>query len=294
MTSSINTNYGASVALQSLNATSSALQMTQNRISTGLKIATAKDNGAIWAIAESQKAQNSALDTVKDSLNNGKSVIDTTVSAGTQLTDILKQMKQKALAASDAGVTDDSRTQYQNEFNKLAQTYSNIIASATFNGVNQIDSGSTSISALGSANGKVTVSSGHTKLDASTVFGTVAGAVTAGSGGTADTLAGAANWTGAGGATNAATAMAKIDTALSTVTSAMSGFGVDSKAMDNQLTVVSSLQDSLTNGVGNLVDADVAKESANLTALQTKQQLGVQALSIANSSSSILLSLFRG
>ena len=293
MSSSINTNYGAAVALQSLNATSAALQMTQNRISTGLKIATAKDNGAIWAIAEAQKTQNSALDTVKDSLNNAKSVIDTTVSAGAQMSDILKQMKQKALAASDAGVTDASRTQYQNEFNKLAQTYSNIVASATFNGVNQIDSGSSSISALGSANGKVTVSSGHTSLDASTVFGTVAGTVTAGVGGAADSVAGATNWIGAGGATNAATAMAKIDAALTSVTSAMSGFGVDSKAMDNQISVISSLQDSLTNGVGSLVDADVAKESANLTALQTKQQLGVQALSIANSSSSILLSLFR-
>ena len=175
MTGSINTNYGATVALQSLNATNMALQATQNRISTGLRVATAKDNGAIWAIAEKQKAQNSALDSVKDSLNNAKSVIDTTVSAGAQLADVLKQMKQKALAASDAGVTDDSRTQYQNEFNKLAQTYSNIIASATFNGVNQIDSGTTAISALGSADGKVTVTSAHTKLDASTVFGTVAG-----------------------------------------------------------------------------------------------------------------------
>ena len=293
MSNSINTNYGATVALQALNATNAALQTTQDRISTGLKVATAKDNGAVWAIAQAQTSQNSALDAVKDSLNNAKSVIDTTVSAGSQLTDILNQMKQKALAASDAGVTDDSRTQYEDEFNKLAQTYSNIVASATFNGVNQIDSGSTSISALGSANGKITVTSAHTKLDASTVFGTVAGAVTAGSGGTADTVAGATNWTGTGGATNAATAMAKIDTALTSVTAAMSGFGVDSKAMDNQLTAVSNLQDSLTTGVGNLVDADMAKESANLTALQTKQQLGVQALSVANSSSSILLSLFR-
>ena len=294
MSNSINTNYGATVALQSLTATNNALQTTQNRISTGLKIATAKDNGAIWAIAQTQTAQNSALDAVKDSLNNAKSVIDTTVSAGSQLSDILQQMKQKALAASDAGVTDASRTQYQNEFNKLAQTYSNIIASATFNGVNQIDSGTTSISALGSANGKVTVSSSHTKLDAKTVFGaTGVVAVTAGTGGQADQVATGTSWADGTGSA-AATAMAKIDTALTSVTNAMSGFGVDSKAMDNQLTSVSNLQDSLTNGVGNLVDADMAKESANLTALQTKQQLGVQALSVANSSSSVLLSLFRG
>ena len=293
MNGSINTNYGAQIALQNLNATSKALQTTQNRISTGLKISTAKDNGAIWAIAQTQRNQNSALDAVKDSLNNGKSVIDTTISAGTQLTDLLTQMKQKSLAASDAGVTDTTRSQYQAEFNKLAQTYSNVIASASFNGTNQIDSGTTLVKALGSADGKVTVSSAHTKLDAATVFGaTGVFTVTAGTGGAPDTVAAGTTWADGAG-TAAATAMAKIDAALTTVTGAMSGFGVDSKAMDNQLTLVSNLQDSLTAGVGNLVDADVAKESANLTALQTKQQLGVQALSIANSSSSVLLSLFR-
>ena len=301
--SSINTNYGAAVALQSLNATSSALQTTQNRISTGLKIATAKDNGAIWAIAEKQRAQSSALDTVKDSLNNSKSVLDTTISAGGQLTDILKQLQSKALAASDAGITDDSRSQYQAEFQKLAQTYANVVASASFNGRNQIDGSSGALSALGSADGKTTVTSSHNDISAKTLFsGVGALAVTQGAAGTtgsdpraADAVAaGTTAWTGTTGAANAAADLAKINTALTSVTSALAGFGADSKALDNQLTSVSNLQDSLTNGVGNLVDADVAKESANLTALQTKQQLGVQALSIANSSSSVLLSLFRG
>ena len=290
---SINTNYGATIALQSLSATSKSLQTTQNRISTGLKIATAKDNGAIWAISQGLSNQANALDSVKDSLNNAKSIIDTTISSGTQLTSLLQQMKAKSLAASDAGVTDTTRTQYQAEFNKLAQTYANVIASSSFNGVNQIDSGTTKVSALGSADGKVLVGSAHNKLDAATVFGaTGVVAVTAGTGGAPDTVAAGTSWAdGTGTAAN--TAMAKIDAALSTVTNAMSGFGVDSKALDNQMTIVSNLQDSLTNGVGNLVDADVAKESANLTALQTKQQLGIQALSIANSSSSTLLSLFR-
>ncbi len=291
---SINTNYGAQVALQSLNATNAALSNTQNRISTGLKISSAKDNGAIFAIAETQKAQASSLDAVKDSINNGKSVLDVTLSAGSQLTDILKQLKQKALAASDSGITDATRTQYQNEFNKLAQTYSNVIASSSFNGVNLIDSGTTAVKALGSADGKVTVGSAHSKLDAATVFGaTGVFTVTAGTGGAADTVAAGTSFADGTG-TAAATALAKIDAALTTVTSALSGFGVDSKGLDNQFTLVSNLQDALTAGVGNLVDADVAKESANLTALQTKQQLGIQALSIANQSSSSLLSLFRG
>ncbi|HSV01752.1 MAG TPA: flagellin, partial [Phenylobacterium sp.] len=101
---SINTNVAAMIALQSLSATQEALAETQNRVNTGLKIGSAKDNGAIWAIAQTEKAQASSLDAVTNSLNNGKSVLDTTLQAGSQLTDILNQMRQKALAASDAGV----------------------------------------------------------------------------------------------------------------------------------------------------------------------------------------------
>ena len=292
MTTSINTNQQALIALQNLNATSHSLGQTQNRISTGLKIANAKDNGAIWAIAQTQRNQNSALDAVKDSLNNGKSILDTTISAGAQLSDLLQQMNQKALAASDAGVSDASRTQYQQEFNKLAQTYSNVVASASFNGVNQIDSGATAVSALGSYDGKVTVSSAHNKLDAATVFGATILTVTAGTGGAPDAVAAGTSWAdGTGVAAKAA--FTQMASALTKVTAAMSSFGVDSKALDNQMMLVSNLQDALTTGIGNLVDADVAKESANLTALQTKQQLGAQALSIANQAPQIILSLFK-
>ena len=297
---SINTNTGAMIALQNLNATNAALNTTQNRINTGLKIASAKDNGAIWAIAQTQKAQVASLDAVTNSLNNGKSVIDTTLSAGAQLTDILTQMQQKALAASDASVSDATRAQYAAEFNKLAQTYSNTIASASFNGVNQIDAGTGQVNSLGSADGTIKVTSAHTKLNVTTLltgmkaFTSTAGTFTGTAPATADTVTATANaWTGATAAADAAADLAKVQTALASVTTALSGFGVDSKAMDNQLTLVSNLQDSLNTGIGNLVDADVAKESANLTALQTKQQLGIQALSIANSSSSVLLSLFR-
>ena len=293
---SINTNQNALVALENLNATNASLTTTQNRISTGLKIASAKDNGAIWAIAETQKTQNSALDAVKDSLNNGKSVLDTTLSAGSQLTSILGQMQKAALAASDTGITDTSRAQYAASFQKLAQTYSNIVASATFNGVNQIDALTSSVSALGSANAGIKITSAHSALNVATVLtGMKAFTSTASTAsGTADTVTATASaWTGATGAADAKADLDKISTALGTVTAAMSGFGVDSTAMDNQLTLVSNLQDSLTTGVGNLVDADVARESANLTALQTKQQLGVQSLSIANQAPQIILSLFK-
>ena len=151
MSNSINTNQAALTALETLNATSTALAAVQNRVSTGLKVSSAKDNGAIWAIAQTQRAQNSSLDTVRDSLNNGKSVLDTTVSAGTQLTDLLQQMQTKALAASDVGISDASRSQYENEFQKLAQTYANVVASANFNGRNLLDGSTGALSAAKAA-----------------------------------------------------------------------------------------------------------------------------------------------
>jgi flagellin len=294
---SINTNVGAMTALQNLAATQTQLGITQNRINTGLKIASAKDNGAIWAIAQTEKAQSVSLDAVTNSLNNGKSVLDTTLQAGSQMTDILNQMRAKALAASDAGIDDASRTQYENEYAKLGQSYANVVASAGFNGVNLIDASTGAISAIGSADGGIKITSAHSSLNAATLFTTslttVAGTVVAPSTvASVDTVTSKGNWADGTGA-NAKSALTEVDAAIKSVTQGLSGFGVDAKAIDNQITLVSGLQDSLNTGIGNLVDANLAQESANLQSLQTKQQLGVQALSIANQSTGILLGLFR-
>src|SRR4051812_34586320 len=105
---SVNTNYGAMIALQNLNATNSELQTTQNRINTGLKVANSKDNASVWAIAQNQRAQSMSLDSVKDSLSRGQSAIDVAIAAGTTVSDLLVQMKAKALAASDAGLDQNS------------------------------------------------------------------------------------------------------------------------------------------------------------------------------------------
>jgi flagellin len=298
---SINTNTGAMIALQNLAATQTQLGTVQNRINTGLKIASAKDNGAIWAIAQTQKAQVVSLDAVTNSLNNGKSVLDTTLQAGSQMMDILNQMRQKALAASDAGVDDPSRAQYQSEYTKLAQSYANVVASASFNGINLIDASSGSVAAIGSADGQIKITSAHNNLNAATVFASdtsltlTAGTVTApATTASVDTVAaaGGVGWADGAG-TAATTSLNTIDAAIKSVTQGMSGFGVDSKAIDNQIDLVGKLQDSLNTGIGNLVDANLAQESASLQALQTKQQLGVQALSIANQSTSVLLGLFK-
>ena len=276
MSNSINTNTGALVALQNLNATASALTTTQNRISTGLKVSSAKDNGAVWAIAQNERSSVSALSAVTDSLNRASSTVDVAISAGSSISDLLNQMKAKALAATDTSLDTNSVTALANDYKALRDQIGKIVANADFNGANMIKTGGTSVYALANAAGtnKLTV-----------------GAVSLALGGANVTVTAAATFTTA---TTAAAQLALVNSSITNVNNAVAKLGTSSNALQTHLSFISSLSDTLTTGIGNLVDADVAKESANLTALQTKQQLGVQALSIANSSSSALLSLFHG
>ena len=554
---SINTNSNALIALENLNVTNQALQDTQNRISTGQRVSSAKDNGAIYAIAQNLRAQNTAFDSVKDSLNRGVSTVDVALSAGNSISSALTQLKQLALSASDTSLDANSRAAFQSKYQQTAQQIQTYLKNATFNGVNLLNGSTTSYSALANINGQSTITVQGQNLSLATNFTggaaatlstqtgvagpqasnqaansttsfvslsqassftvTVAGSTTASqnvtfqvnlaagayssstlaaaintaytnAGGTAasiidgtttagklilkgtnlagaagtislsngagdltgslstflgglttnvagasttetNTLAqvalgttgaalsqtstfslttdtgaaftvslgqgfhsindistqinnaynaagysgsvasvnngkivltgigntpnttpgtgigagtgdlgsvatvqqflgfdsaavGAATVAAASATTNAVAATAftesggggliqvsgnetfssttnytdllsKLDTSITNVNQALSALGVSSTALTNHLTFVGTLQDTLTTGVSNLVDADVAKESATLQALQTKQQLGVQALSIANSSKSSLLSLFR-
>ena len=275
MTTSINTNVGAMIALQNLNSTSMELMQTQTRISTGLKVASAKDDGATWAIAQGQRATSTALDAVKDSLNRGSNVIDVALSAGGSVSDLLSQMKAKALAASDAGLDTASRAALNDDFKSLRDQISKVVSNADFNGANLLKSGGTDIAALANADGtsKLTASAQNMSLGGSIV--TVASAGTIGT------------------VTSASSMITTVTNSINNVNAALAHLGTQSKAFASHLTFISSLQDTIDAGVGNLVDADLAKESAKLQALQTKQQLGVQALSIANQSPSMVLSLFR-
>jgi len=273
--SSVNTNIGAMVALQNLNATSSELMKTQTRISTGLKVANAKDDGAAFAIAQTQRATVSSLDAVKDSLSRGSSVVDVAMSAGSSVSDMLTQLKEKALAASDTSLDTTSRTALNNDFTSIRDQITKTLSNATFNGINLVNGTNANITALANADGtgKITVAGQDMSLGGSVV-----------------TLGATASF---GTATSAANLLTTIDTSINNVSSSLASLGTSSKALDNHASFVGKLQDSITAGIGNLVDADMAKESAKLQALQTKQQLGVQALSIANQSTGTVLSLFR-
>ena len=269
---SINANSGAMIALQNLNSTASDLRMTQQRISTGKKIGSAKDNGAIWAMSKTQSANAQSLNAVKDSLQRGQSTIDVALAAGDTITDLLGKMKEKALAASDTSLNTASFNALKSDFDSLHKQITKAVMNSKFNGASLATGSVSSMVFLANSDGasftisSQTLSVAGLGLSATPSFATAA---------------------------DAKAMIATIDKAIGTATNKLAALGTASTGLDTHLTFIGKLQDSLTSGVGNLVDADLAKESAKLQALQTKQQLGVQALSIANQSSQSLLSLFR-
>lgn len=412
---SVNTNYGALVALQSLNQTTRELDEVQNRVNTGLKVASAKDNGAVFAIAEGQRARVASLGAVMDGIDRATSVIDVGLSAGEAIGDILKQLKEKAVAAQANDLSQDQRDALQADFGALRDQINQIANAATFNGSNLVNGtnltgGASAFSVLTSdisgnagayeldglalpqlssasetlanatgltigANDVIsfTITSGNetttftVDVDAADTIQEFVDSVGSASGGrvtaTYDDTTGVITYAsqedftvtyedgaGAGvdddgffdgtdGATGTsftqvvapgagsnsltvsgfdfrlgtagqalanltasldistaaggAVASNAIDDALTNINKDLAKLGAQSKALEVQKTFLGKLSDSIEAGIGNLVDADLAKESARLQSLQVKQQLGAQALSIANSAPSIVLSFFR-
>ena len=272
---SVNTNLGAMIALQYLNKTTNELTTAQNHINSGLKIATAKDNGAVFAIAQNMRGDVSAFQAVSDSINRAVSATDVAASAGQAVSDLLVEMKAKAVAAADTSLDTASRKALSSDFKALRDQITNVTKQAKFNGVNLVDGTSTSLSALISVDGstKIKVTGENMKLSGSIVTIAAAGSLTT--------------------SAAASTMIATVNASLANVNAALARLGSSSKQLSIQGDFTAKLMDSLNAGIGNLVDADLAVESARLQSLQVKQQLGVQALAIANSAPSIALSLFR-
>jgi len=273
--SSINTNTGAMIALQNLNAINSQLMTTQNRISTGYKVNSAKDNPAIWAIAQSQRAEVRSLDAVKDSLSRTSSAVDVALSAGDSVSDMLTELKEKALAASDTSLDTTARNALKNDFNSIRDQITKTLANASFNGINLLNGSRAAISALADAKGvsRMTVTAQNLSLGGGIIMLTAASTFAT--------------------ATDAQNLIASIDSSINNVSSSLSKLGTSSKSIERHQTFIGKLQDTMTDGIGRLVDADMAVEAARLQSLQIKQQLAVQALSMANQSQSWVLQLFR-
>jgi len=272
---SVNTNTGAMIALQYLNQTQADLAHTQNAINTGMKVSSAKDDGAVYAIAQNMRGNVAGYGAVQDSLNRGMSAIDVAMSAGQSISDLLIEMKTKALAASDTSLDTTSREAMNQDFVALRDQITTIVKNAVFNGYNLVDGSTTQITALASSDGSRRITAGAENLSLS---GTI---VTISTGASISTQAGAS------------TMVAIIQQSLTNVDSALAQLSSGSKKFSIQLDFAAKLSDSLTGGIGHLVDADMATESAHLQSLQVKQQLGVQALSIANQAPQTILSLFK-
>ena len=271
---SVNTNVGAIVALQSLNAINVEMMQVQRRISTGLRVASAKDNPAIWAIAQNQRAESRGLDAVMASLQRGQSIAGVAMAAGESISDILAEMKSLALSAQDYDPADPARTAINENYLALRRRIDVAAANAEFDGVNLISAGGTGqVRALANTSATDTINVDH--VDLSTTGSLLSGI-------RADLL----------GVITPADSD-NLATAMKSVNSAVARLGTGSKSLDMHLKFVGKLQDAVDMGIGNLVDADLAKESARLQALQVRQQLAIISLRIANDAPSMLLQLFR-
>jgi flagellin len=276
MSFSVNTNAGALTALQYLNTTQGQLAQTQTAINSGMKVASARDDGAIYAIAQNQRGAVAGYQSVINSINNGTSSIDVALSAGQSISDLLIQLKQKALSAADASLDTASRQALNSDFTALRDQITTIVKNAVFNGFNLVDGSTNQVTALASADGtrRITTQAQNMSLGGSIV--------TLASSSTISTQA------------KASTLVATIQTSLTNVDAALAKLSAGAAKFSIQATFAQNLSDTLTTGIGNLVDANMAQESASLQSLQVKQQLGVQALSIANQAPQTILGLFQG
>ncbi|MGH6828565.1 MAG: flagellin [Rhizomicrobium sp.] len=276
MSFSVNTNNAAMTALQYLNLTQGQLAQTQSAINSGLVVSDARDNGAIFAIAQNERAQVAGYSAVINSINNGTSSIDVALSAGQSISDLLIQMKQQALSASDSSLDTASRQALNSSFSALLGQITTIVTNATFNGFNMVNGATNQITALASADGsrRITVAAENMKLSGSIVTLKSTAAISTQS--------------------KASALVATIQSSLTNVDAALAKLSAGAAKFSIQATFSQNLSDTLTTGIGNLVDANMAQESASLQALQVRQQLGIQALSIANQAPQSILSLFQG
>jgi flagellin len=277
MVTSVNTNMAAMIALQNLSATNRDLLGVQNRINTGLKVATAKDNAAIFHVAQNMRSDTSALNAVKNSMNRATSIADVAMAAAGSISDLLVRMRETVTAAMDRSIDAQSRAAYQQDFQALVRQVSSVINNANFDGANVLNGTITNgIEFLADADAtqRLTLRTENMSL-----------------GGTIITLTAAAS---IATSTTATAVLTLVQNSLNNVNSALARLGATSKRLEQHTVFISKLQDTLNSGIGNLVDADLAVESARLNALQVKQQLGTQALSIANQTPQSILSLFRG
>ena len=292
--SSINFNAGATSALETLRNINKDLQKTQNSVSTGERVNSASDGVSYWSIATTMKSDNKALGAASDALGVGAAKVDTAYAATESAIDVVNEIKAKLVTASESSA---DRDQINLEVEKLQEQLTAIGKAASFNGENwQISGSNTSTTAkvvdgfVREDSGTVKITTADFNLSSYAMFSTLASDV--GSGGILGAVMTIA-------LTSASTQgaidgfMTTVETALSSLTDAGAALGALTTRITLQDEFASKISDAIDSGVSRLIDADMEEESAKLSALQTQQQLAVQSLSIANSSSQNIMRLFQ-
>src|SRR5277367_4358324 len=268
---SINTNVGAMVALTNLSATQTGIDVTQNRISTGLRVTGPQDDASDFSIAQGIRADIKGFTAVEQSLSSGTGIIQTAIAGATSVSNLLNTIKSKAIEASNPANTASQQSILSNDFNAMISQLNTFINQSVYNGRNLLSTGSVSIAVTS------TISGGQLVLKSASSLSGISATLSSGVATTTAALA----------------LLSTIDSEQLTIGSALGSLGANANDLNFLTTFTKSLSDAVTAGLGALVDANLAQESANLQALQVKQQLGVQALSIANQRPQIILSLFR-
>ena len=302
---SVNTNIGASIALQSLNSTSSALAATEKHISTGYRVNDASDDGGAFAVAQNIRSNVSALTSVNQQLGNATGLVTTAQTSLTSISNDLTTAKGLLVKIADASISDDQRAQYLTSFKSLVSSIADAVDGSTYNGQTLLGQSSGTAGASktvvnNEAGATYTISGEDNSGTANSLAGLVGGTFARGATG-ADTFSGNAsasptNAELSAAQTAAAAALASgggFSTLQTSVSNQLNQIGSDSNYLSKQQTFNSDKIDSLNAGLGSLVDANLSQESALLQSLQIKQQLGTQSLSIANQAPQSLLSLFK-
>ncbi len=271
---SVNTNRQAVFALQSLNLTNSELSVVQKRVSTGMRVADAKDDGGAFAVAQAVRSDVAGVTAVGEQLGGVKGVLQTTFASLSVVSDTMKQVRATLTRLADGSINGDQRAQYDTQYNLLRAQIADFITDATYNGRTLL---STDTAAGGNITGIRNEGGGTFTVNA--VDGDKLNLTSTPADATAAQL-----MIAAGG---------EFDLIDGLISTALNEFGASMQYVENQITYNAKKVDAMNEGLGALVDADLAKESSKLQALQTRQQLGIQTLGIANQGPQVLLSLFR-
>ena len=299
---SVNTNVAAQVALASLNHTNSMLEATQKRISTGYRVADASDDGGAYAVAQRVRADVGALTSVNEQLGNAKGLVNTSLKALGNISDSVNKAQTLLVKIGDKSITQDQRDQYVTSYKAVVSQVADFVDHSTYNGQTLLGgvaggaSAGTSKTVINSETGSTSTISGEDVSGLANTLATLIGSTFSRSAGGVDsfgTITAGADQTAAATALSATSGATAFSTVLKGVANQTNQIGSDSNSLDATISFNTSKIDSLNAGLGALIDTDLSKESAKLQALQIKQQLGTQALSMANQAPQTLLSLFK-